>query len=119
MTQLAAEITPFDDNVLLPRPLAGTDRQVFNSHRYVHLDNLWRKSFSDALSDEAFERHAFARLPEAGPRTPVDERRLIRKQTPAATGPLLSRLHVSLIGLVRTLSGQPTWRAVPRSCGTG
>lgn len=98
--------------ILQPLPLP--ERRLFHSRGYLHLDGLWTARFSEALRDEARVRYRFAEIPDSGPRTPVVRSRLIRSSTPAATGELLTRLHVSLIGLVRALSGRllvPTFSA--------
>ncbi|MFG2775994.1 hypothetical protein [Streptomyces sp. NPDC048350] len=106
MPQLAPEIVPLDATDLLPFVPTAADRRSFRTLGYAHLDGLWGQGFRDRLADEARQRHACARVPDAGPRTPVEARRRVRKPTPAATGRLLSRLHVSMTGVARALSGR-------------
>jgi hypothetical protein len=106
MPQLETEIVPLGAADLLPFAPTASDRQSFQSQGYVPLNGLWRTCFDDELADEARERHRHARVPDAGPRTAVEERRSVRKETRAATGRLLSRLHVSMIGLARAVSGR-------------
>ncbi|MFF6772313.1 hypothetical protein ACFY8W_01975 [Streptomyces sp. NPDC012637] len=106
MSQLAPEIVPLDATDLLPFVPTAADRRSFRTLGHAHLDDLWDTGFRDRLADEARERRTHARVPDAGPRTPVEGRRRVRKPTPAATGPLLSRLHVSMTGVARTLSGR-------------
>jgi hypothetical protein len=114
MTHVVSAITALDENDLIQRPLRLTERQTYDSTGYLHLDGLWTASFGEALSYEARARYSFAEVPQTGPRTPVDENRRARRQTLAATGPLLARLHLSMISVVRALSGRlvvPTFSA--------
>jgi len=114
MTDAGIAVAALEIEDVVPRPLQLSERLFFSVHGYLHLDGLWTERFSQALHDEALARYTFAEVPQAGPRTPVPEDRLARRPTPAATGELLTRLHVTLLGMVRALSGRlvvPTFSA--------
>jgi hypothetical protein len=96
------------------RSLTLDETRFFFSNGYVHLDSLWDDEFTLALEDEARNCWAFAKLPEKGPRTPVVKNSASKGGTLAATGPLLTNLHLSLVGIVRALTGRllvPTFSA--------
>jgi hypothetical protein len=114
MTQLPADILPLDDEYFVSRRLQPAEQRFFRSNAFVHIDGLWTSRLSTALAEEASAQHAVAKVPPVGPRTMVEESRSARRPTTAATGELLSRLHLSLIGVVRALSGRllvPTFSA--------
>lgn len=91
-------------------------RRRFFAEGYVQLDGLWGEALAAAISSEARNAWRSAELPEGGPRTPVDPSRAPSRQTPVATGPLLSSLHFALVGLVRALTGR---MLVPTFAGYG
>jgi hypothetical protein len=114
MNATTDEIAPLEADELQLPSLGLAARRYFIANGYLRLDDLWLAGFAAALADEAHASHAHAQIPESGPRTPVEERRLLRRQTRAASGALLSRLHVSMIGVARTISGRlvvPTFSA--------
>lgn len=97
-----------------PRPVSPAEHAAFVSKGHVQLGRLWTTAFGDALRDEALSRWPLAELPDGGPRTPVAESRVPRRQTPVATGPLLTALHFSMVSHVRALSARmlvPTFAA--------
>ncbi|MFI9240223.1 hypothetical protein [Streptomyces cinnamoneus] len=90
------------------------EQRSFAAHGHVRLPGLWDRALADGIAAEGRERHAVAEVPRRGPRTPVTARRLPRRGTPAASGPLLARVHLSLTGLARALTGRllvPTFAA--------
>jgi hypothetical protein len=88
---------------------------AFRANGFARLHDLWDPGVSAALADEARAGRARAVLPAAGPRTPLDDPApRPAKQTPVATGELLTRLHFTLVPVVRALSGRmlvPTFAA--------
>lgn len=115
MTGIVVDAVAVDAENLLTNTIIDADhRQSFNLHGYAHLSDLWDESMRLALADEARSRHSVAEIPKSGPRTPLAEGRLRGRVTRAATGTLLAKLHLSLLGVVRALSGQllvPTFSA--------
>lgn len=99
---------------LTVRSLTPAEQRFFFQTGYVHFEDLWTVEFAAALADEARDRWPFAELPKQGPRTPLVGTRMAHGVTPSATGPLLTGLHFSLVGLVRSLTGRllvPTFSA--------
>jgi hypothetical protein len=114
MNATTDEIPPLETDELSLPSLGLAARRFFNAKGYLRLDDLWPAGFAAALADEARGSHTHAQIPESGPRTPIDKHRLLRRQTRAASGALLARLHISMIGVARTLSGRlvvPTFSA--------
>lgn len=96
---------PSEAHLTLRAPTSAEQRQ-FYSAGYVHFENLWTLEFAAAMADEARRRWPFAEFPKQGPRTPLIGTRMAHRVTPAATGPLLTGLHFSLVSLVRALTGR-------------
>ncbi|MFI1971100.1 hypothetical protein BLA24_29265 [Streptomyces cinnamoneus] len=100
----------------LPRHAAVTRAQYrsFAALGHVALPGLWDRALAGRLAAEARARHPFAEIPRSGPRTPVSARRTARRGTPAASGRLLARVHLSLVGTARAVTGRllvPTFAA--------
>ncbi|MFI9204581.1 hypothetical protein [Streptomyces sp. NPDC053048] len=90
------------------------EQRAFAARGHVGLAGLWDRDLAQAIAAEGRRRHAGAEIPRRGPRTPVPARRLPRRATPAASGPLLARVHLSLVGAARALTGRllvPTFAA--------
>ncbi len=90
------------------------ERRAFAAHGHAALPGLWDRALAEGLAAEGRARRAHAEVPRRGPRTPVTARRTAPRATPAATGPLLARVHLSLTGLARALTGRllvPTFAA--------
>ncbi|MFG2987453.1 hypothetical protein ACGFYQ_40635 [Streptomyces sp. NPDC048258] len=103
-----------DVDGLLPRPVRLPERQAYHAHGYLNLHDMWTEEFRQALAAEARARFDVAEVPDTGPQTPVVESRMVRRPTLAATGPLLTHLHLALTGTVRAVSGRlvvPTFSA--------
>ncbi|GHG67093.1 hypothetical protein [Streptomyces griseocarneus] len=101
-----------------PLPLRATvtraQQRAFAAQGYVPLAGLWGRALAEAVAEEGRRRHAVAEVPRGGPRTPVPARRVPRRATPAASGPLLARVHLALVGAARALTGRllvPTFAA--------
>ena len=107
---------PSLDDLPISAKLGPIDPITFRTVGYMQLPNLWSASTSESLAREAAELRAHAVLPEEGPRTPLAPNRRPSRQTPAATGPVLSRLHHRLLGTARALSGR---LLVPTFCAYG
>lgn len=101
------------DQLTLRSPTFAEQR-FFLSAGYAHLEDLWSVELAAAIADEARSRWRFAEIPKQGPRTPVVGYRVSHRVTKSATGPLLTSLHFSLVGFVRSLTGRllvPTFSA--------
>lgn len=95
----------------------STEEQFqFRDRMYVTFENLWQVTLMNSLAVEAKARRRFAVFPKAGPKTPIVKTRIPRHRTPAASGEYLSRLHSSLLPLVRALTGKVL---VPAFCAYG
>ncbi|MEU4211230.1 hypothetical protein AB0F13_14750 [Streptomyces sp. NPDC026206] len=100
--------------LLLRSAVTRAEQRSFAAHGHVRLPGLWERALAERIAAEGRERRAVAEIPRRGPRTPVTARRLPRRGTPAASGPLLARVHLSLTGTARALTGRlvvPTFAA--------
>ncbi|MCA6095063.1 hypothetical protein LE181_23185 [Streptomyces sp. SCA3-4] len=102
-------------DVLLHRTtVTRAEQHAFAAHGHVRLPGLWDRALAGRIAAEGRARHAAAVIPRRGPRTPVSARRLPARNTPAAGGPLLARIHLALTGAARALTGRllvPTFAA--------
>ncbi|MFF4226815.1 hypothetical protein ACX9I7_27685 [Streptomyces sp. L500] len=108
MTHAPAPVLPH------PAPVTPAARRSYADHGFVRLPGLWDRALADGIAREGRERWPHAEIPRHGPRTPVTARRITRRGTPAAGGPLLARTHLALTGTARALTGRllvPTFAA--------
>ena len=81
-------------------------RTHYRERGYTVLADLFSAELSASLEAEAMERWPHAEYPSGGPRTPIIEARAPKRQTPVASGDLLSELHAALAPIARALSSR-------------